>query len=124
VLRLRQTSTGDLDFTGGGPRLVRGGEAAQAGLSNRLGTQAGEWAYDLAYGVPWREAILRRYFKPSEVRAILAQTGSLVRGVQPIAARQVDIVTDPTSRSAQITIDDVRAGVDTLEQVSVSAAVS
>ena len=122
MLRLRQTSSGDLDLSGGGPVLVGGGEAARAGLSNRLGTQAGEWRFDLAYGVPWREAILRRYFSTSETRAILAQTGSLVVGVAPIASRQVSIVTDAVARAASIVIEDVRVGADTLESVSVSAA--
>lgn len=122
MLRLRQTTTGDLDLSDGGPVLVRGGAAAQAGLSNRLGTQAGEWAYDLSYGVPWRSAVLKRYFSTSETRAVLAQAGSLVVGVEPIVAQQIEIVSDPASRAVAITIDDVRAGADTLEQVSVISA--
>ena len=102
--------------------LVGGGEAARSGLSNRLGTQAGEWRFDLGYGVPWREAILRRYFSTSETRAVLAQTGSLVVGVAPIASWQVSIVTDAVARAASIVIEDVRIGADALESVSVSAA--
>lgn len=111
-LRVAQTPDGDLDLAPrngrGGPHLVGGSESAQAALYNRYSTQQGEWAYDLTYGVPWRSAVLKRYFSEGETAAVLAEIGSRVEGIVPIVASQVSLETEPVSRTALIEIVNVR----------------
>jgi hypothetical protein len=114
---LALTENGDLDLSGGGPRLVRGVEAAAGALYNRFSTFAGsgpedpgEWVYDYNYGVRWRSAVLGRYFSIDEIRALLADVATRTTGVAPVTAAQVTIVVSSSTRSAAITIDKIRAG--------------
>ncbi len=117
ALALAISSTGDLDLSGGGPRLVKGVDAAAGALVYRFTTFAGtgqvdrgEWAYDYAYGMTWRSAVLGRYFDEGPTRALLADVASRTTGVGPTSADQVTITTEPVTRTATITIDRIRIG--------------
>lgn len=106
---------GDLDLRGGGPRLVRGVEAAAGALYYRFSTFAGsgqsdpgEWAYDYTYGVPWRSAVFGRYFKVDETQALLAEVATRTTGVAPVSAFQVQLTVDSVTRLATITVDGLR----------------
>lgn len=121
---------GDLDLTGGGPRLVGGVQAARCALLYRLGTQAGtslddpgEWAYDYRYGVLWRQAVFGSYFSPDEAQSELASAVSATTGVSYTAAYQVSLQTDPGPRKLFIQILDLRTdtGETTQEPVIIPA---
>jgi len=104
---------GDLDMRNG-PRLVGGAEAARGALYYRFSTFAGtsradpgEWSYDYLYGVPYRQAILGRYFQTDEIQAVLADVASSTTGVGPVSPDQVSLIVDPTTRRADVRIVDV-----------------
>lgn len=104
----------DLDFTGGGPRLTSGIEAARGALGYRFNTQAGtsladpgEWRYDYRYGVLWRQVVFGRFFRPDDTRAHLAAIASITTGVAPVAAYQVQLTVDTNTRTQQVVIERV-----------------
>ena len=115
ALALLLDANGDLDFNGGGPRLVRGLEAARGALIYRFGTQAGtgpedpgEWAYNYAYGVRWRQQVFGRYFSLDETQAHLADVATQTTGVQQTAAYQVQLTVDSNTRTQFFAINELR----------------
>ena len=106
---------GDLDLTGGGPRLVGGLEGGRSALIYRLGTQAGtsrsdpgEWKYDYSYGVLWRQAIFGSYFSPDEAQSELADVCSRTTNIGYTAPYQVSTFVDPGPRKLYVSILNVR----------------
>jgi hypothetical protein len=119
---------GDLDLRGGGPRLVRGVEAAAGALYYRFSTFAGtgpddpgEWRYDYTYGMPWRTAVFGRFFRLDETQSIVAATASRVTDISPVSAFQVQITVDSGTRRATIVVDRIQVGgVISAETVTVT----
>jgi len=107
------TDDGDLDVRNG-LYLVSGAEAARGALYYRFSTFAGtsrdnpgEWRYNYTYGVPWRDAVLGRYFKPDEIQAVLADVATQTTGVGEVSPGQVSLVVNPRTRRAAIQIVDI-----------------
>ena len=88
--------------------LVSGVDAAQSFLTARFLTQAGEWGYNLEYGIPYNEAILGKYFDDVAASAIYADQASRPRGIAPVPIGAVTFITDPATRELSATISPVR----------------
>lgn len=102
------TSDGGIDLRSGlGPALVSGVEAAQSFLTARFNTQAGEWGYNLEFGIPYNEAIMGRYFDEIAAAAIYADQASQAPGVSPVPIGAVAFSEDPASRELTATISPV-----------------
>ena len=103
------TAEGGIDLRGGrGPALVSGADAAQSFLVARFLTQAGEWGYNLEYGIPYNDAILGKYFDDVAASAIYADQASQPRGIAPVPIGAVTFITDPSTRELSATISPVR----------------
>jgi hypothetical protein len=108
------TQEGDLSLEGGGPRLASGVEAARGALFYRFSTFAGtsrddkgEWHYNYTYGMPWRSAVLGRFFDEGDTRAVCADVATRTTGVQAVASYQVELSFLPDQRQINITINNL-----------------
>lgn len=97
------------DIPVGGPVLGTGIDSAASAIRSVLSTQAGEWPYDLTFGVMWRGAVFGKFFDAAATRSLLAATVNTVPDIEPITAAQItiDTVSLADARQANITIDDV-----------------
>lgn len=97
------------DLPPGGPRLVGGVESAGVALQAVFSVQAGEWPYDLLFGMRWREEVFGKYFDENATRQFLAATANAVPDIQPVIGSQITIDTLARSdiRQANITLDDI-----------------
>jgi hypothetical protein len=107
-LTLRRTDSGDLDLRGGrGPELEDGAEAAKAQLLATFLTQAGEWPFNLVFGVDYNGAILGKFFDDTATAALLAAKASEAPAVSPVSAGNVSFVLDPDTQTLFPTISPV-----------------
>jgi hypothetical protein len=106
---LKLTPGGDLDLRNGrGPVLVTGAEAAQSELIAIFLTQAGEWGYNLEFGVRYNEAILGKFFDETTTAAsTLAADASSAPSVSPVPSGNVTFAFDDQTRTLRATISPV-----------------
>lgn len=97
------------DLPPGGPRLVDGVESAGVALQAVFSVQAGEWPYNLLFGMRWRQEVFGRYFDENATRQFCASTANVVPDIQPVIGSQIAIDTTARAdvRQANITIDDI-----------------
>lgn len=114
---LAVTADGGIDLRNGrGPQLVTGAEAAQSFLRARFATRAGEWGYNLEYGIPYNDAILGRYFDDIAAAAIYADQASRPRGIAPVPIGAVTFSVDLSARELSARISPIRlTNGDTLD---------
>lgn len=114
---LAVTADGGIDLRNGrGPQLVTGAEAAQSFLRARFATRAGEWGYNLEYGIPYNDAILGRYFDDIAAAAIYADQASRPRGIAPVPIGAVTFSVDLSTRELSARISPIRlTNGDTLD---------
>jgi hypothetical protein len=102
---LKLTPGGDLDLRNGrGPVLVTGAEAAQSELIAIFLTQAGEWGYNLEFGVRYNEAILGKFFDETTAASTLAADASSAPSVSPVPSGNVTFAFDDQTRTLRATI--------------------
>lgn len=82
--------------------LVSGVDAAQQRLESRLGTNQGEWGFDLTFGVPWLSQILGELGESASLRQIIASRITADPEVASISA--FDAVFDDEARRMRYTV--------------------
>jgi hypothetical protein len=99
----------DNDLPPGGPRLVNGLESAGVALQAVFGTQAGEWPFDLLFGMRWRQEVFGKYFDSNATNQAAAATANTVPDIQPVSGNQItiDTTTQAEVRQVDITIEDI-----------------
>lgn len=131
---LRVYLDSDNDLPPGGPRLCGGpgvvdiidadgrsqridSRLASAGVALQavFGTQAGEWPFNLTFGMPWRQEVFGKYFDANATAQIIASTANTVPDIEPVAsdAITIDTTTQADQRQVDITIDPVIVGTAT-----------
>ncbi|PIV98553.1 MAG: hypothetical protein COW42_13935 [Deltaproteobacteria bacterium CG17_big_fil_post_rev_8_21_14_2_50_63_7] len=91
------TASHDLELSADGDlQLVDEAEEVGQAAAITLDTQRGEWIYDLSFGVPWLEQILRKAPDLDTVRAVFVSTLLAVPGVNRIVKLELEL--DPTTR--------------------------
>lgn len=106
---LRVMLTENNDLPPGGPRLVNGLDSAAVALQAVFGTQAGEWPFDLLFGMRWRQEVFGKYFDSNATNQAAAATANTVPDIQPVTGNQItiDTTTQADARQVDITIDDI-----------------
>lgn len=106
---LRVMLTEDNDLPPGGPRLVNGLDSAAVALQAVFGTQAGEWPFNLLFGMRWRQEVFGKYFDSNATNQAAAATANTVPDIQPVTGNQItlDTITQADARQVDITIDDI-----------------
>ena len=112
------------DFPPGGPKLGNGIASVGTAFQAVFGTQQGEWAYDLTFGMPWRSCVFGKYFDAGSTLSIVASVANTVPEPEPVSANQIslDTTTNADARQVDITISDVIVGED-ITDIEVSTTV-
>jgi hypothetical protein len=122
------------DLPPGGPRLCGGPGALdiidEDGRSQRIdsrlasaavalqavfGTQAGEWPFNLTFGMRWRQEVFGKYFDANATAQVVAATANTVTDIEPVTSEAItlDTLTQADARQVNITIDPVIVGTAT-----------
>ena len=105
---IKLNADGDLDIRGGlGPAVVSGTDAVGTYLIARFSTNAGEWGYNLEFGLPYNDAILGRYFEDAVASGIYASTASACPGVLPVPFTAVSFSIDPDTRKLSAVVSPI-----------------
>lgn len=122
---LRVILDDDNDLPAGGPKLGNGIESARTALQAVFSVQAGEWPYNLVFGMRWRQEVFGKYFNASTTQQLVALTANTVPDIEPVTSSQItiDTTTYADVRQANITIDPVylRTATGVASSVSLSA---
>lgn len=94
------TMNGELVFSFGRLRMVRGREAIRQSAECRLRTFRGEWFLDANLGVPWVERVLGRKASAAPVRAIVREELLAIQGV--VGLRSLNVRFDRATRTMAI----------------------
>jgi len=70
-------------------------------------TNAGEWPFNLEFGVPYNEGLLGRYFDETAAAAILAAAAEQAPAVAPVPIGNVTFSLDDETRTLRPTIAPV-----------------
>jgi hypothetical protein len=124
VLRVMLDENNDLPP--GGPRLVNGLESAGVALQAVFGTQAGEWPFDLLFGMRWRQEVFGKYFDANATNQAAAATANTVPDIQPVTGNQItlDTTTQADARQVDITIEDIQLRTTTGAPASLTISVA
>lgn len=63
----------NLSFSDGQSSLISGSAALKQRLENRLGTQQGEWSYNIRHGVPWLFSVLGESGDSAAIRQLILE---------------------------------------------------
>ena len=123
---LRVMLTEDNDLPPGGPRLVNGLESAGVALQAVFGTQAGEWPFDLLFGMRWRQEVFGKYFDANATNQAAAATANTVPDIQPVTGNQIalDTTTQADARQIDITIENIQLRTTTGAPASLTISVA
>jgi hypothetical protein len=107
MLRVLLDENNDLPV--GGPRLVGGAESAAVALQAVFSVQAGEWPYNLLFGMPYRQALFGKFFNAATTTSFVAATANTVPDIVPVGDTQItiDTTTNADARQADITINNI-----------------
>jgi hypothetical protein len=99
---------GDVDLRNGrGPVVVSGALAVKTYLIAIFNTNAGEWGYNLFWGVSYNTGVLGRYFDDTASAGIYAAAASSAPGVSPVPTSAVTFSIDPQTRKLSAAISPV-----------------
>jgi hypothetical protein len=95
----------DRNFTldnSGNWSILSGADATQQALESELGTNQGEWAFDLFFGVPWLFQILGQSGDSAAIRQLITSKITSNREVASISA--FDAEADESARGLRYTV--------------------